>query len=559
MTPPPPMPAGRVTPHRGQVLVLAALLMVLLIGVTGLAIDISAAYMADRWQRAVADAASLAGGQDLQIPGSKALPGATQYQAARTHAMDILVTELKATSTPSVAAGSPCLTAAGCPLPGTPYEVALRTNPSPSCVDCDPFRAIQVTIRQPAFGLTFARIFGQDSWVVSTTSVAGIVQSRQYGLVTLRPPRPRANGSDQNEMDIHVTGGSIVRVDNADVGTNTNLVIDGVNSALVLQNPAPPGPYTYFVWHYDTYQAWGYPPPGSQITSPIEDPDYPIPQRTDVAGGCPTTATTICTYTVANLSDAMLGGAAGSVACQTEMAKVPAEYKVLGISIKNMAPSKVTCFMPGIYTRELKNSKNDEAVLLTPGVYFLDKGLDVSAVLVGGYQGNQAGVAIVLPTCAGNNCPAFTGNNSKLVALNFGSAFQNSSGQRATPAAWDGGLVVTGGDPSTLMSLMVEPDSACLVAPFPTLEPSNACSNRAPQLKLPGGGALAVTGVQYAPTDNTQVTGNSPQTGVLGQIISWTIVFSGSSSLSLEAVIGNTSGILRLDPACSPTVNVCNP
>ena len=74
----------------GQVLVLAALLMVILIGITGLAIDVSAAYMADRWQRAVADAASLAGGQDLQIPGSKALPGATQYQSARTHALSLI-------------------------------------------------------------------------------------------------------------------------------------------------------------------------------------------------------------------------------------------------------------------------------------------------------------------------------------------------------------------------------------------------------------------------------------------------------------------------------------
>jgi putative Flp pilus-assembly TadE/G-like protein len=555
---PPPTRTIQTAGERGQVLVLAALLMVLLIGVTGLAIDISAAYMADRWQRSVADAASLAGGQDLQIPGSKALPGATQYQSARTHAMDILVSELHATATPSVTAGSPCLTPAGCPLPGTPYEVAIRTSPSPSCVDCDPFRAIQVTIRQPAFGLTFARIFGQDSWVVSTTSVAGIVQSRQYGLVTLRPPLPRKNGGDQNEQDIHVTGGSRVQVDNADIGTNSNLIIDGNNSAVVLQNPGAPGPYTYFVWHYDTYQAWGDPPPGSQITSPIEDPDYPIPQRTDVAAGCPTTSTAVCTYTLANLSDAMLGGAAGSALCQAEMAKVPVAYKVGGTSIKNMTPSKVTCYKPGIYTRELKNSKNDEAVLLISGVYFLDKGLDVSSTLVGGYVGNQPGVAIVLPTCPGNNCPAFTGNNSPLVALNFGSAFQ-SNGQRATAAAWDGGFVVTGGVPSTLMSIMVEPDQGCLAAPFPTLEPSNSCSNRSPQLKLPGGGALAVAGVQYAPTDNTKVTGNSPQTGVLGQIISWTIEFKGSSTLSLEAVIGSTSGILRLDPACSPTVNVCNP
>jgi len=551
-------PTTRGRSERGQILVLAALLMVILIGITGLAIDVSAAYMADRWQRAVADAASLAGGQDLQIPGSKALPGATQYQSARTHAMDILVSELRATSTPSVTAGSPCLTPAGCPLPGTPYEVAIRT-PSPSWVDCDPNRCIQVTIRQPAFGLTFGRIFGQSSWNVSTTSVAGIVQSRQYGLVTLRPPRPRGNGSDANERDIHVTGGSIVQVDNADIGTNSNLVIDGLNSAVLLQNPPAPGPYTYFVWHYDPYQYWNDPPPGSQLSSPIEDPDYPIPQRTDVVAGCPTTSTAVCTYTAANLSDAMLGGAPGSAACQAEMANVPAQYKVGGTSIKNMIPAKVTCYMPGIYTRELQNSRADEAVLLTTGVYFFDKGLDVSSTLVGGYVGNQPGVAVIFPSCPGNNCPAFTGNTSPLVALNFGSAYQNASGQRATAAAWDGGFVVTGGVPSTLMSIMVEPDQSCLAAPFPTLEPSNSCSNRQPQLKLPGGGSLAVTGIQYAPTDNTQVTGNSPQNGVLGQIISWTIVFSGSSTLSLEAVVGDTSGILRLDPACSPTVSVCNP
>jgi hypothetical protein len=545
-------PTTRGRSESGQILVLAALLMVILIGITGLAIDISAAYMADRWQRAVADAASLAGGQDLQIPGSRALPGATQYQDARIHAMDVLVSELRATATPDMTdVLSPCLTAAGCALQGTPYVVAIRTNPSPSCVDCDPFRAIQVAIRQPAFGLTFARIFGQTNWNVTSTSVAGIVQSRQYGLVTLRPPRPRGNGSDLNEKDIRVLGGSIVRVDNADIGTNTNLFTEDIGSAVILQNPPAPGPYTYFVWHYDLYQLWSDPPPGSQLTSPIEDPAYPIPQRADVQ------STSV--YTAANLSDAMLGGAAGSDACRTEMAKVPPQYTVGGTPIQTMDRTKVTCYMPGIYTRELQNSRADEAVLLTPGVYFLDQGLDISSTLVGGYEGDKEGVAVILPTCPGNNCPAFTGNTSPLVALNFGSAYQNSSGLRATAAPWNGGFVVTGGVPSTLMSIMVEPDRSCLAAPFPLSEPSNSCSNRQPQLKLPGGGALALAGIQYAPTDNTQVTGNSPQTGVLGQIISWTIVFSGSSTLSLEAVVGDTTGILRLDAACSPTVNVCNP
>jgi len=98
------------------------------------------------------------------------------------------------------------------------------------------------------------------------------------------------------------------------------------------------------------------------------------------------------------------------------------------------------------------------------------------------------------------------------------------------------------------------------VPPFRVLHLSFISSrNRQPQLKLPGGGSLAIAGIQYAPTDNTQVTGNSPQRGVLGQIISWTIVFSGSSTLTLDAVVGDTTGVLRLDPACSPTVNVCNP
>jgi hypothetical protein len=186
-------------------------------------------------------------------------------------------------------------------------------------------------------------------------------------------------------------------------------------------------------------------------------------------------------------------------------------------------------------------------------------GLDIGSTLLGGYEGNQPGVAIVLPSCPENSCPAFTGNNAVLVALNFGSAYQGPGGQRATAAQWDGGFVQTTGIPPILMSLMVEPDQSCMAPPFPTREPSNSCSLRQPQLKLPGGGSLSVAGIQYAPTDNSQVTGNSPQQGVLGQIISWTIVFSGSSSLNLEAFVAENSGVLRLDPACSPTVSTCNP
>ncbi len=524
----------------GQIIVLAALLMIILIGIVGLAIDVSAAYMADRWQRSVADAAALAGGQDLQQPGSRALPGPSQYQSARDHAMDVLWTELGASSRPSVSAGSPCLTAAGCALPGTGYVVAVRTDPSPSCVDCDPRRAIQVTVQQPSFGLTLGRIFGQSSWTVTSRSVAGIVQARQYGVVTLRGTRPRGlSGGDANEDDIFVTGGSTVRVDNADIGTNTNLIIDA--SDVILQ----PG---FSAYYFDTYQGWAAPPPGVNITSPIPDPGYTIPDRADV----PSTPR----YTVAGLSDAMLGGAPGSSACQAEMAKVPAQYTVGGTPIHNMPPAKVTCYKPGIYTRELSNGHNDEAVLLTPGVYFFDRGLDIGATLVGGYEASQPGIALVFNECSSaSNCP-LAGNNSPLIALNFGSAYRNASGHRAEAAMWNGNPVVTAGSINVLMTLMVVPDPACYVA---VQEPSNTCTTHNHTLILPGGGSIFVAGVQYAPSDNSVVTGGSGSGGILGQIISWTIRFTGASGLNLEAAVADNNGVLRLDPACSPTVTTCNP
>ena len=525
--------------NHGQVLVLTGLMMVILIGFAGLAIDISSAYLSDRWQRSVADASALAGGQDLQIPGSRAVPTSAEYARAEANAMRVLVSQMEASSTPT---GSDCFTSVGCALPGTPYEVSVQT-PSPSCVDCQPERAIQVTIRQPSFGLTFARIFGQTNWTVSSTSVAGIVQARQYGVVTLRPPRPRTNGTDANEANIFVTGGSKVRVNNADIGTNTNLVLSGVGSEVILQTG-------FAVDHYDAYQAWSSPPEGRQITSPIPDPEYSIPDRADdlTYPRWPTNA----------------DGEMDPVDCDLELDKVPAQYVLGSIPIRDMDIADVTCLLPGVYPSEVQGGI-DEVVLLTPGVYFLDHGINMgnASALVGGYEGGQPGVALVFLECVppnlSNNCP-LKGNATDVLALNFGSAYQDPTGDRATAAEWNGGLVQTSGTTPVLMSIMVEPDVACLAPPFPTLEPDVArCTNHNATIILPGHANLWVAGIQYAPTDNATVTGGSGSAGILGQIISWTIRFTGGSNLNLEAVVSEENGVLRLDPACSPTVNVCNP
>lgn len=526
--------------QRAQVLVLGALLMVILIGITGLAIDVSAAYMADRWQRSVADAASLAGGQDLQIPGSQLPPPPAQYQRAREHAMQVLVSELRSTgNSTALAATAACLAAVGCPLPGTPYVVSVRTNPSPSGIDCvKAITCIQVSIRQPSFGLTFGRIFGQTSWKVSSTSVAGIVRARQYGVVTLRPTDPRTNGTDANEKDLFITGGSQVIVKNADVGVNTNMIYSGLNSALVLDAG-------FNLYYHDTYKGWVGNPTGVSNSSLILDPNYPIP--TALAG------TPVYT-TEAQAMDTIAGS------CAAQQASVPSTYKELKTNYNVNDATHVTakCFKPGIYHFVLSNNTARVAYLLEPGVYYFDYGLDIGSTVIGGYVANQPGVALVfLEAHNQNGSPPgqmTTSANTSLVALNFGSAYLNSAGQRATPADGPQGQVKTPGTPGVLMSILVHPDPTCQVV---DPEPPGCIDSQNNTLKLTGGGNIFLAGIQYAPSDNAEFKGNTGQTAEVGQLITWTLKFD-SSVFNITGVLAQTNGVLRLDPACSPT-ETCTP
>jgi hypothetical protein len=550
----------------GQILVLAGLLMVILIGITGLAIDVSAAYVADRWQRSVADAAALAGGQDLQTPGSRAMPTPLQQAAARLHAMQVLVSELRSSGDPAALAATPaCLAPAGCSLPGTPYVVSIRT-PSPSYVDCardvpeGAARCIQVSVRQPSFGLTFGRIFGQDAWTVSATSVAGVVHARQYGIVTLRPPDPR--GGTQNAKDLFITGGSKVVVGQADVATNTNLVCSGIGSELQLDIADG-----FAVYHFDPYEAWVAgagrclnPPPGVQLTSPVEDPNYTIPQRV-------ATTPTFTTEAAAMDPD--------TANCAAQQLLIPADYRELKTnhSLKDPSAATVACFRPGIYkfTLEAKDPSSGlpHAVLLEPGVYFFDAGVRVQSSLIGGVLPNQPGVALVFKEAknsSGEPGQFTTTNNTSLLALNMGDAYcPGPAGttcppgrEWADPAVGPQGPVQTPGPNSVLMTVMVERDPTCVVGTTAP-QPPNCKESENKTLGLTGGGNIFLAGVQYAPSDNAALSGNAGQKSEIGAFWAWTISFTGGTEFNLASSIPERAGVLRLDPACSPSVNICNP
>ena len=537
----------------GQVLVITALMLTVLIGFTALAIDVGMALLSERWQRGVADAAALAGAQSLQKPGSRDLPQAAEQADARDNAMIVLQEQLGGTS-----ASPACFTSAGCELTGSPYHVSVQT-PSPSCVDCVPRRAVQISIWQPNFGLVFAPIFGIDELTVQSTSVAGMVVAPQYGLVTLRPSELRPNGSDANVDDLVVTGGSKVVVGNADIATNSNAVCSGAASGSEIDVEIDAG---YDIHHFGAGAAWIAPPgncvdppPGFQVTTLVADPEYPIPARTGAD-----------TYHDAE------DGEADTATCEAQQLLVPDAYRELKTDqqINDPLQVSVTCLEPGIYRDEVTvqdpSSGLPNALLLLPGVYFFDAGLDVASTIIGGYEADQPGVALVfLEARNSSGIPGqfTTSSNDSLVALNFGNLYCPPGGPACpTGAAWadpaDGpdGPVQTPEPNPTLLTVMVVPDATCEVVSPP---PSACRENFNQTLKLTGGGNIYLAGVQYAPSDNATLTGSSGQESDVGAFWAWTLQFNGGTSFNLTSRIPQSAGVLRIDPACSPSVATCNP
>jgi hypothetical protein len=111
-----------------------------------------------------------------------------------------------------------------------------------------------------------------------------------------------------------------------------------------------------------------------------------------------------------------------------------------------------------------------------------------------------------------------------------------------------------------LITLLVKKDATCFVptsAPF--VEPAGCDANKDKTINIAGGGSLALEGVQYMPTDNVEIHGGSAGYGQVGQIISWTLFYSGGTHINQEGPGGDGPGILRIDEACSPSAFCNNP
>lgn len=520
--------------ERGQVLPLFALMLVALMGITALAFDVSNAYSARRAFRTASDAAALAGALDLQVVGTRQV-GAAQYTSARGHAQEALERELNATATCTLTGNR-----SDCTFSGLPYVASIVT-PLPSgasCVSCDPVRSVQVSVGNPSFTLTFARALGLGQFNVAVTAVAGLQFAHAYTIFALRPPSAPAISGVRS---IAINGGTRVIVVNGDVGTNANMTYSGTNSILVLDSG-------FRMDWYDPFNAplWGTDPTGNKIVNLVPDPAYPIPSRT----GAPVSGAD----TVANctpIASAVYGNAQ----------YVPSVPVTGTPAVPDM--TKITCYKPGIYGSELQIN-NGTLAILEPGLYFFDGGVDAQGSLIGGYQPNSPGVALVFREGIGTQFKNRTSGGSssltQIVALNAGTRYLNSGGVEATAARdYSNNPIQTNTTPPKLMTVMVPADPDCpVVYPFPA-SCSNAAENQNKAIDLSGGSGLYLAGVQYMPTDNVTIAGNATTGGYIGQVWAWTLVYTGGSIINQEGSQSQGPGTIRLDAACTVPGIACVP
>lgn len=556
--------------QKGQILPLFAGGVIGLVAVAALILDVANVYSLQRMERSAADESALAGAQDLQTPGSRAV-GFTDYSNARTHALANLASKLGATSAPSC---PPTSDIVDCVIPGTPYWVSIKT-PSPSWVNVDRNRAIQVTVRQHDVPLTFARVFGQHNWNVAMTSVAGLGYGKSYAVITLRPPKP--SGSTFNVNDI-ILNSSVVNVNHGDVGTNANMNYSGTGARMNIDTG-------YGMYYFDPTggPGWAGPPiPPAQIVQKlpdlIRDPGYRYPDMT----GAPTFNDVRISEVVSGTSPPTLGveRADKNPACLALANTVPhTSYSFVPSPVTVANGVNIYCYKPGIYEslsgamRAQISVGPADIALLYPGAYYLRSGLSVNGRLLGGFVGGNQGVALMFDESGPSNCPqcVFNGNSALTIALNAGTKFPPPSGGVAATAAidWAGVKVDTGTLGPTIpliMTVLVRYDTndggtqGCFVptsAPF--VERGTCLDSKNQTISVGGGGQLALEGVQYAPSDNATVAGGSGSVATVGQFISWTLVYDGNSTFNQEGPAADAAGIIHLDAACSGGNSPCSP
>lgn len=550
---------------RGQMLVLTALAMVVILGAAALAVDYGLFLSVRRDLQGVSDAAALAASAQLGAPEDTP-PTLAQETSGAVDALVYLNDHLGwghdrawavVNASLALQKTAPLVVDTGtrkyCVWVWTPTPTAaVTTSGSAPCQNNAggllyspanyPGSTRKAFVRVDTHRDTsFARILGIGESSIGVLAVAG-PQHANYAVMALKPDfGPSPNDSNYG---IKVGGNSQLNIGRGDIGGNYSLAWAGSGAVI---NFTPGTEQALYVSEPLVVQgsgsvAGGGSPGIQQLSDPLEDPAYGVPPT------CTVGLTTPC-WTDWPPST---GGATGHgvyPACSSPadinnhtidcadpgpMTIWPGAYERVNIPNGTVATLSTTC-----YSTDVSCMSNNR-----PGVFYfrLDQRNSGGGLYVGGTPGSPTtvsgcGVLLIFDPdeTGGSGVQMNIGGSGSSVSINGCPSMRSdpTNPTGTTNYLWYG---YGAADYTNPLSLWVRPNRKGY-----NVTSSSGGSN---VITMGSGSSINENGVIYAPEDNTGVAGGGAGSGV-GQIVSWTITYQGNSIIS-EAFQGPAKLITRL-------------
>jgi hypothetical protein len=554
---------------QGQVLVVFAIFLIVLIGASAITIDYATWLKVRRDYQNMADAAALQGAALLTRPldnakrilAREAAWESLQDQLDLGPAIDPSV--LRSSDTPS---GSPVVD----PLTG--YRMWVSTPPIglssvtsakyPGASTGADDRTIFVWVERDSDAF-MSRIFNQGSTNVSAWAVAGSAGGG-FAVITLR--RPGQAGDTGAPSDIDIEGGSTLRVVNGDVGGNWGMAINGTGSTMIMDNGGSSDSFSVFLnknvpsgsnsWLPSQLVDQAGNPVTAQYYPAVADPNYPLPAS--IPNPAAPTAQVPLGDQLGHVdvrgsgsdpspgSTSMVGG---TLTCSADSPRIgPGFYYSIHVDAGKCLILDPTQQHSSIYT-----SIPDVASALDPGqlagVFYVygdasgpKHGVEVQGD--GMIVGN--GVTVVMiphPTAQNKNLLSLSGGASSpaVMDLNRGDlgvagvssrrlgGWYVRNGVGASPYACD-----SGGNCTYTSALEADAKNigmALYVVKREQWLTGIAADNNTSVITVSSFSGLAWTGLTYAPHDNVKLAGQPGHNGI-GQLVSWTFKFAGATEVT---------------------------
>jgi hypothetical protein len=540
------------TRHRGQVLVIAGIALPILLGVAALAIDFGTYLVTQRYVYNAADGAALAGAaelgdRDLSLASSRL----KEAQQAALYLDEILSLSMSSGELAALAATVNSPNGYCYPDPGDCAGARLQMwmyNPAPPAdatatdglphgirqVYRDPqkfpsrSRSMFVRVDRPG-ALFFGQIFNVTPPVIHGQAIAA-PSGHRCAVAALKP---RLDSPD-NELGITLNNAQI-RVQRGDVCSNYSIDWAGGGAQVIF---TPGNDQVVYLAEPGAMQGSPSVVNGTFdiLSDQVEDPRYvyPLPGSTNPVHRPPSGAFPPCVTAADRL--------AGIVQCSSGMPSTvtlwPGKYQLIDIPSGTTVTLSRDCFagdtcQPGVYWISLDTCGSGP---LHKGGLWL-KGATPASSITG------QGVLLAFDPCETNpySVTFEVSSTNATLHLNDSAAMKTTANPGGTiPFAW---YNPSDTDPlNDPVTVWVRPNYVTGLATYSMSAVPGSGSHVVEFSSLP---LISESGLIYAPEDNSKIVGNGGASGV-GQVISWTITYSGAGSSLTQNFAGGAADRSRL-------------